>query len=374
MGIVNCAVVGCTRNSRQIDKWKKISCEKHTGQLHNICGCEPPFRLCCFPGAKQYKDKRNAFKPRRTLLGAPVPVTSSVKRKKTCEAPVITESLATSSNNSDNNNSIILFLSPPTSSAINFHENDYSLSENRCKINDCKVKLLPRNKKQAPFSWKQIKSDDKMNFYTGITSIKAFHTIFRLLYPYVQHMKYWHGSKQFRKKAKVRNVNWRFQPQKMTKKDEFLLTLMKLRLGLLNEDLADRFQISCALCSQTFQKSIRFLSATLGNALVKWIPKEAVLEHMPTVFKEKGYTKVRVILDCFESFIERSKSLEAQALAWSDYKHHNTIKFFVGISPTGYITYLFSCYGGRTSEKFIYNDSGFELMEYGDEVMADRGF
>lgn len=37
MGIVNCAVVGCTRNSRQIDKWKKISCEKHTGQLHNIC-------------------------------------------------------------------------------------------------------------------------------------------------------------------------------------------------------------------------------------------------------------------------------------------------------------------------------------------------
>ncbi|XP_057294556.1 uncharacterized protein LOC130623071 [Hydractinia symbiolongicarpus] len=139
---------------------------------------------------------------------------------------------------------------------------------------------------------------------------------------------------------------------------------MRLRLGLLNEDLAGRFDISCTLCSQTFQIWIRFLSATLCNALVKWIPKEAVLEHMPTVFK-----------DCVESFIERSKSLEAQTLTWSDYKHHNTIKFLIDISPTGYITYLSSCYGGRASDKFICNDSGFfELLEHGDEVMADRGF
>ena len=58
MGIVNCAVVGCTRNSRQLDKWNNLACEKHTGQLQKICGCEPPFRLYCFPGEKRYKDKR----------------------------------------------------------------------------------------------------------------------------------------------------------------------------------------------------------------------------------------------------------------------------------------------------------------------------
>ena len=55
------------------------------------------------------------------------------------------------------------------------------------------------------------------------------------------------------------------------------------------------------------------------------------------VFIKVGYKKC-VILDCAEVFIERPKSLINQACTWSEYKHHNTIKFLVGISPTGYIT------------------------------------
>ena len=45
------------------------------------------------------------------------------------------------------------------------------------------------------------------------------------------------------------------------------------------------------------------------------------------------------------------------------------------MSPTGFITFASSCYGGRASDKFICSDSGFyDLLDYGDEVMADRGF
>ena len=47
----------------------------------------------------------------------------------------------------------------------------------------------------------------------------------------------------------------------------------------------------------------------------------------------------------------------------------------IGISPAGYITFLLDCYGGRASDKFITKDSGFyDLLDWGDEVMADRGF
>ena len=47
----------------------------------------------------------------------------------------------------------------------------------------------------------------------------------------------------------------------------------------------------------------------------------------------------------------------------------------VGITPTGFISFLSSCYGGRASDKFITRDSGFyDLLERDDEVMADRGF
>lgn len=150
---------------------------------------------------------------------------------------------------------------------------------------------------------------------------------------------------------------------------------MRLRLGILNEDLADRFGVSTAYCSRTFTTWIKFLSLILGKALVVWLPREIIRENMPTVFKKAGYTKCCVILECADVFIERPKTLDNQALTWSDYKHHNTIKFLVGISPTGFITFLSDCYGGRASDKFITKDSGFyDLLEREDQVMADRGF
>ena len=117
------------------------------------------------------------------------------------------------------------------------------------------------------------------------------------------------------------------------------------------------------------------MSTVLGRALVVWLPHESVHENMPKVFIKAGYSKCRVILDCFEIFIERPKSLTNQACTWSDFKHHNTIKFLIGISPTGFIIFLSDGYGGRASDKFIMKDSGFySLLERNDEVMADRGF
>ena len=80
-----------------------------------------------------------------------------------------------------------------------------------------------------------------MNFYTGLSSIMLFETLFQLLKPYLHQLTYWRGSKRatFNPKAK-RTFNNSTQ-KKLTYKDEFLMVLMRLRLGLLNEDLADRF-------------------------------------------------------------------------------------------------------------------------------------
>ena len=53
---------------------------------------------------------------------------------------------------------------------------------------------------------------------------------------------------------------------------------------------------------------------------------------MPTAFKEH-FAKCAVIIDCFEVCIERPQDPLARAQTWSQYKHHNTAKFLVGISP-----------------------------------------
>lgn len=80
---------------------------------------------------------------------------------------------------------------------------------------------------------------------------------------------------------------------------------------------------------------------------------------MPNIFKTTGYGNWWCIIDGSNVFIEKPKKLDTQATTWLDYKSHNTVKFLIGISPTGLITFLSGIYGGTASEKFIVVIVGF---------------
>ena len=142
----------------------------------------------------------------------------------------------------------------------------------------------------------------------------------------------------------------------------------------MNEDVADRFDISPTKCPFIFTTWIKLLSKFLKN-LVAWLPQEALRDNLSEAFNKTGNNKCRVFLDSAEAFIERPKSSDFQAATCSNSKHHNTIKFLVGISPSGFITFLSSCYGGRASNKFITKSAGFyDLLAHDDVVMTDCDF
>ena len=47
----------------------------------------------------------------------------------------------------------------------------------------------------------------------------------------------------------------------------------------------------------------------------------------------------------------------------------------MAISPTGAVTFVSKCWGGRVSDKHLTAHSGFlDHLKYGDLVLADRGF
>ncbi|GFR82126.1 THAP domain-containing protein 4 [Elysia marginata] len=193
-------------------------------------------------------------------------------------------------------------------------------------------------------------------------------------------MLYWKGTKQTQTEQPQEDFfnrpgvyNRPGPSKKLSLEQEFFLVMLRLRMGLIVQDLAFRFQISCGLVSQIFTTWVKLLCKEY-KFLVLWPSKPDIRQSLPESFK-RYYPKTRAIIDCTEVYMETPSSLDTQAMCWSDYKHHCTLKFLVAISPTGLITYISKAYGGRASDKFIVEDSGFlDLIEPYDQIMEDRGF
>ena len=93
---------------------------------------------------------------------------------------------------------------------------------------------------------------------------------------------------------------------------EFLLRLIRLRMGLLNKDVADRFDKSPTKSSFIFTSWIKLQSKLLKN-LVACLPREAIRDNFPKAFIKSGNNKCRVILYCARNFTEGPKVLDCQA-------------------------------------------------------------
>ena len=87
------------------------------------------------------------------------------------------------------------------------------------------------------------------------------------------------------------------------------------------------------------------------------------------------YPNTRVVIDCTEIFMEMPTSYRSQSATFSSYKHHNTAKALVGIAPSGAVTFVSDLYAGRSTDLQITRHCGIlDLLEPGDDLMADRGF
>ena len=106
-------------------------------------------------------------------------------------------------------------------------------------------------------------------------------------------------------------------PTSLHPHDEFFLTLTQLRLGLLNADVADHFDISLTKSSFIFTTWIKLLRKLLKK-LVVWLPRKTIRHNLPEAFIKTGNNKFSVILDCANVFIERTKALDCHAATWPD--------------------------------------------------------
>ena len=116
-------------------------------------------------------------------------------------------------------------------------------------------------------------------------------------------LNYWDGKDSLKDKPYLEDAN-RQKPgpkRKMRLIDEYLMVFMRLRLGLLEQDLVERFRVSVSTVSRVLITWYNVLAVHLKELIV-WPSKEIIAANMPQCFQK--FPNTRIILDCTEFYIE----------------------------------------------------------------------
>jgi len=196
----------------------------------------------------------------------------------------------------------------------------------------------------------QIKSDRELSTATKISNFEIFYVI-------VSNVKKLYNNAK----------------SKLSVEEKVMLTFIKLKQNISFAFLATLFNCySVKTCRRIFVNMISVLRACFYDC-IHWPSKQEILRNIPNCFLL--FPDIRIILDCTEILLQKPKSVCCQAITYSTYKSNYTLKFMTGVTPAGTISFVSRCYGGRFSDKAIFEQSNlFSLLEKDDRIMIDRGF
>ncbi|KAL4719540.1 hypothetical protein ACJJTC_013835 [Scirpophaga incertulas] len=207
------------------------------------------------------------------------------------------------------------------------------------------------------FSTETLLTDDEsVSYYTGLETYSKFTFVLSTLLPMAYDIKY----------------RWS-RVVGLSVEDQLLMLLIKLRRNKPDFEIGKMFDVSKTEVSNVIVTWINFVS-DMWSLIDIWPTREMVNFYMPDSL-QKDYPSTRIIIDGTEIPIQKPSQSDSQKATFSTYKHKNTLKFLVGASPGGLLTYCSEAYAGSVSDRQIVERSKlFDLCEKGDSIMADRGF
>ncbi|KAK3907131.1 5-dehydro-2-deoxygluconokinase [Frankliniella fusca] len=182
-------------------------------------------------------------------------------------------------------------------------------------------------------------------------------------------------------------VAWRLKykydgntPQKdlesdLTVDNRLLLTLIRLRGGWDEADLAIFFKISISTVSSVFNTWVQFMYFQFKTIQSAMFVKKDLQKKKDRPLPFKPFNNYRVCLDTTEVEIERPTNYEMQGNTYSDYKGGNVILYMIGISCWGGISFISPGFEGSKTDVQIFKESG--ILDYLEEdglLLVDRGF
>ncbi|XP_015234369.1 PREDICTED: uncharacterized protein LOC107087349 [Cyprinodon variegatus] len=194
---------------------------------------------------------------------------------------------------------------------------------------------------------------EKVKFYTGLPNYFVLETVMWLLAPHMDAMK----------------------TIRLSKFQQLLLTLMRLRLDLRNQDLAYRFGVKVGTVARTVHRMVNIMASTLVPTAVFWPSRAELRKNLPTALRA-SHPDCAVIVDCFTVALEEPLSAEAEMTpSHSDRSRptFSSLKYLIGVAPQGVVTFVSRGAPGSVSDKSLAESCGFlcKLLP-GDVVLSCR--
>ncbi|KAM4730879.1 uncharacterized protein FYW61_009070 [Anableps anableps] len=198
---------------------------------------------------------------------------------------------------------------------------------------------------------------EKVKFYTGLPNYFVLETVMWLLAPHMDGMK----------------------NMKLSKFQQLLLTLMRLRLDLRNQDLGYRFGVKVGTVARTVHRMVNIMSSTLVPTAVFWPSRAELRKNLPAALRA-SHPDCAVIVDCFTVPLEEPVSGGAEhereaTLPRSEgmVPSYSSLKYLIGVAPQGVVTFVSRGAPGNVSDKSLAEGCGFlcKLLP-GDVVLACR--
>ncbi|MFT7818262.1 uncharacterized protein LOC111837615 [Arapaima gigas] len=186
---------------------------------------------------------------------------------------------------------------------------------------------------------------EKVRFYTGLPSFFVLETVLWLLSPHLRADK----------------------GVKLSKFQQLLLTLMRLRLDLRNQDLGYRFGVQVGAVARTVCAVVEAMSSTLVPTTVFWPSRDELRRNLPAAVRLACPDCV-VIVDCFSVALERHGEVNSV-----DGTPSSSLKYLIGVAPQGVVTFVSRGAPGHVSDRELLESCGLlgKLLP-GDVVLADR--
>jgi hypothetical protein len=166
-------------------------------------------------------------------------------------------------------------------------------------------------------------------------------------------------------------------PRKLHWKTEYLIYCFYVKCNISQKRCAALFGVGCTLVHDIVYSWANLLCDALEQIFPVPTRSQLLRAYPKSVLKKFGHTQIFMLLDATKGYAQVSSMKTVNAILYSAYKHHSTMKWLVGCDPIGAVwnSAISDGFGGSISDPMLTCVTNIlEQIPFGSSVEVDKGF